>query len=109
MLFYLFFVKIALYVWLGGEIMANMKNAKKRVLVNIKKSARNNNYSASMKTAIKNVEKSVLAKDAKAAAENLKIAIKRIDKAAGANVVAKNKCAREKSRLTKKVNELTKA
>ena len=59
-----------------------------------------------MKTAIKNVEKAVLAKDKTAAEEALKIAIKRIDKAAGANVVAKNKCAREKSRLTKKVNEM---
>ncbi len=86
--------------------MANMKNAEKRILVNAKKNIRNNSYTASMKTAIKNVEKAVLAKDKTAAEEALKIAIKRIDKAAGANVVAKNKCAREKSRLTKKVNEM---
>ena len=86
--------------------MANMKNAEKRILVNDKKNIRNNSYTASMKTAIKNVEKAVLAKDKTAAEEALKIAIKRIDKAAGANVVAKNKCAREKSRLTKKVNEM---
>lgn len=83
-----------------------MKNAEKRILVNAKKSVRNNSYTASMKTAIKNVEKAVLAKDKTAAEETLKVAIKRIDKAAGANVVAKNKCAREKSRLTKKVNEM---
>jgi len=86
--------------------MANMKNAKKRVLVNAKKNIRNNNYTASMKTAVKNVEKAVLAKDKNAAEEALKVAIKRIDKATGANVVAKNKCAREKSRLTKKVNQM---
>ena len=59
-----------------------------------------------MKTAVKNVEKAVLAKEKDKAEEALKIAIKRIDKAAGANVVAKNKCAREKSRLTKKVNQM---
>ena len=35
--------------------MANMKNAEKRVLVNAKKQERNNSYSASMKTACKNV------------------------------------------------------
>lgn len=86
--------------------MANMKNAKKRILVNAKKQVRNNNYSASMKTAVKNVEKAILAKDKTAAEEALKVAIKRIDKATGANVVAKNKCAREKSRLTKKVNQM---
>ncbi len=86
--------------------MANMKNAEKRILVNAKKNVRNNNYTASMKTAVKNVEKAVLAKEKDKAEEALKIAIKRIDKAAGANVVAKNKCAREKSRLTKKVNQM---
>ncbi|MCI9586318.1 MAG: 30S ribosomal protein S20 [Bacilli bacterium] len=86
--------------------MANMKNAKKRVLVNAKKNIRNNNYLASMKTAIKNVERAVVAKDKSKAEDALKVAIKRIDKATGANVVAKNKCAREKSRLTKKVNQM---
>ncbi len=86
--------------------MANMKNAKKRVLVNAKKHIRNNSYAASMKTAVKNVEKAVLAKDKNGAEEALRVAIKRIDKATGANVVAKNKCAREKSRLTKKVNQM---
>ncbi len=86
--------------------MANMKNAKKRVLVNAKKNVRNNNYLASMKTAIKNVERAVAAKDKELASDALKVAIKKIDKGAGANVVAKNKCAREKSRLTKKVNQM---
>lgn len=86
--------------------MANMKNVKKRVLVNAKKNIRNNNYLASMKTAIKNVERAVVAKDKSKAEDALKVAIKRIDKATGANVVAKNKCAREKSRLTKKVNQM---
>ena len=86
--------------------MANMKNAEKRILVNAKKHIRNNNYSASMKTAIKNLENAIDSKDADKAKENLKIAIKRIDKASAAGVVKKNKCAREKSRLTKKVNEM---
>jgi len=93
-------------MWHGGEIMANMKNAKKRVLVNAKKNIRNNNYKASMKTAVKNVENAVSGKDKEKALETLKIAIKRIDKACGANAVSKNKCASEKSRLTKKVNEM---
>lgn len=86
--------------------MANLKNAKKKILVNAKKTVRNNNYSASMKSAIKSVEKAVVAKDKNKAEEALKIAIKRIDKAAAAGVVAKNNCARNKSRLTKKVNSM---
>ena len=87
--------------------MANMKNAKKRILVNQKKEERNNMYSASMKTACKNVERSIASKDKEKASENLKTAIKRIDKAVSANVVAKNTAARKKSRLTKKVNQMS--
>ena len=60
--------------------MANLKNAKKRILVNAKKAVRNNNYSASMKSAIKDVERAIAGKDKNKASEALKIAIKKIDK-----------------------------
>ena len=86
--------------------MANLKNAKKRVSVNIKKEKRNNEYSASAKSAIKNTLRAIAKKDKEAATTNLKTAIKRIDKAAGAGVIAKNTGARKKSRLTKKVNAM---
>lgn len=84
--------------------MPNMKNAKKAVLTTAKRKESNNNYKASMKTAIKNVEKAVLNKDKEKANEALKVAIKRIDKAAAKGVAQKNFVARNKSRLTKKVN-----
>ena len=61
--------------------MPNMKNAKKRVLVNIKKEEANNKFEATMKTAIKNVEKAVKANDKEKASADLKIAFTRIDKA----------------------------
>ena len=83
-----------------------MKNAKKAVKVISKRHDSNNEYKASMKTAIKNVERAVDAKDKTAANDALKVAIKRIDKAASKGVVAKNNCARNKSRITKKVNEM---
>lgn len=86
--------------------MANMKNAKKKINVIAKQTVTNNNYTASMKTACKNVEKAVNAKDKTKANENLKIAIKRIDKAAQAGTIKKNNAARNKSRLTKKVNAM---
>ena len=86
--------------------MANMKNAKKKILVIAKESENNNNYSASMKTACKNVEKAVIAKDKEKANETLKTAIKRIDKAKSAGVIKQNTAARNKSRLTKKVNAM---
>lgn len=86
--------------------MPNMKNAKKAVKVIEKRKVENNNYEASMKTAIKNVEKAVAAKDKEKATKELKTAIKRIDKAVSTRVATKNFCARNKSRLTKKVNEM---
>ena len=58
--------------------MANMKNAKKRVLVNIKKEEANNKFEATMKTAIKNVERAVASKDKEKANDKLKVAVKAI-------------------------------
>lgn len=86
--------------------MPNMKNAKKAVKTTVKRKESNNNYEASMRTAIKNVEKAVISKDKEKAEANLKIAIKKIDKAASKGIAAKNFVARNKSRLTKKVNEM---
>ena len=78
--------------------MPNIKSAKKRVKVIINKHESNVPVKGSMKTAVKKVEK-------EATKDNLNIANKRIDKAASKWVITKNKAARLKSRLTKKVNE----
>ncbi len=86
--------------------MANMKNAKKKIKVIAKKKKSNNEYKTSMRTAIKNVEKAVVANDKNKAIDALGVAIKRIDKATSKGVVTNNFCARNKSRLTKKVNEM---
>lgn len=83
--------------------MANMKNAKKAIKTIKKRKVSNNTYKASMRTAIKNVEKATEANEAKAA---LEIAIKRIDKAASKGAITSNFAARNKSRLTKKVNAI---
>lgn len=86
--------------------MPNMKNAEKRVLVNAKKEEINNQYAASMKNSIKKVEKAVASKNKEEAQAALKSAIKNIDKAVKNGVTSKNTCARNKSRLTKKVSEM---
>ena len=83
-----------------------MKHAKKKIKVIAKKKKNNNEFKTSMRTAMKNVEKAVLASDKEKANETLSIAIKRIDKAMAKGVITKNFCARNKSRLTKKVNEM---
>lgn len=77
--------------------MPNIKSAKKRVLVNEKKHSNNVPKKSSMKTAIK---KAVV----NPSEETVKEANKRIDKALSSGIITKNKAARQKSRVAKKLN-----
>ncbi|RHP33195.1 30S ribosomal protein S20 [Lachnotalea sp. AF33-28] len=84
--------------------MANIKSAKKRILVNDTKAARNKAIRSSVKTAIKKVDAAVAAGDKTLAQANLKNAITAMDKAASKGVYHKNTTSRKISRLTKAVN-----
>ncbi|OUN29373.1 30S ribosomal protein S20 [Blautia sp. An46] len=86
--------------------LANIKSAKKRILVNRTKAERNKSIRSAVKTSIKKVEAAVAAKDKEAAAAALKVAISTIDKAATKGVYHKNNAARKVSRLAKAVNTL---
>ena len=84
--------------------MANIKSAKKRILVSQTRAARNKSIRSAVKTAIKKVEAAVVAKDKEAANVALLAAISLIDKAESKGVYHKNNAARKVSRLTKAVN-----
>ena len=86
--------------------MANIKSAKKRILVNETKAARNKAIRSKVKTAIKKVEAAVAANDKAAAEAALLSATSIIDKAAKKGVYHKNNAARKVSRLSKAVNTL---
>lgn len=86
--------------------MANIKSAKKRILVNRTKAERNKAIKSGVKTAIKKVEAAVAANDKAAASAVLLNAISVINKAAGKGIYHKNNAARKVSRLTKLVNKL---
>ena len=86
--------------------MPNIRSAKKRVRSNARKRDVNTLVSSSMRTAIKNVEKTVVAGNKDEAANKLNIALQRVDKACTSGLVHKNKAARLKSRLTKAVNAM---
>ena len=86
--------------------MANIKSAKKRILVNRTRAARNKAVRSAVKTAIKKVEAAVVAKDKDTAKEALLKAISVIDKAESKGVYHKNNASRKVSRLTKAVNTL---
>lgn len=86
--------------------MANIKSAKKRILVNKTKADRNKAIRSKIKTCIKKVEAAVAAKDAAAAKTNLQVAISEIEKAGSKGIYKKNNVARKVSRLTKLVNSI---
>ena len=81
--------------------MPNIKSAKKRVLITRKETVTNNDVKASMKTAIKKVEK---AETKEKALELLNAAFQKIDTAAQKGVIKANARDRYKTRLNKKVN-----
>ena len=85
--------------------MANIKSAKKRILVNETKAARNKSIKSGVKTAVKKVDVAV-AEGNKEAAAALQNAISIIDKAATKGVYHKNTASRKISRLTKAVNNV---
>lgn len=86
--------------------MANIKSAKKRILVTEKKAARNKSIKSAVKTSIKKVEAAIAAKDKAAAETALNAAISEISKATSKGVYHKNTAARKVSRLTTAVNKM---
>ena len=86
--------------------MANIKSAKKRILVTEIKTARNKSIRSEVKTAIKKVEAAVVAKDKDAANAALSAAISTIESASSKGVYHKNNAARKVSRVSKAVNTI---
>ena len=84
--------------------LANIKSAKKRILVTETKAARNKAIKSKVKTAVKKVETAVAEKNVEAAKAALHTAIVEISKAGSKGVYHKNTCSRKISRLTKAVN-----
>lgn len=90
----------------GGIILANIKSAKKRILVNKTRADRNKAIKSNVKTMIKKVDAAVTAKDKEAAGAALLNAISTIDKATSKGVYHKNTASRKISRLSKAVNSI---
>ena len=86
--------------------MANVKNAKKKIIQIRKTTLAHQQLKSTVKNAIKETDKAVLAGNKSLADKSLKTAIKALDNAKVKGLVHKNKVDREKSRLTKKVNTM---
>ena len=86
--------------------MANIKSAKKRVLVNQTKALRNKMIKSGVKTAVKKVDAAIAAGDKEAAMAALLSATSIIDKATSKGVYHKNNAARKVARLSAAVSKM---
>jgi len=87
--------------------LANIKSAKKRILVAQKNTDRNKAVRSRVKTYVKKVDAAIAAGDAETAKACLIQAISEIDKATSKGVYHKNTSSRKVSRLTQAVNKIS--
>ena len=87
--------------------MANIKSAKKRVLVAQRNTERNTAFKTSIKTAVKKALAVASSEDKSELNAALSKVYQLCDKAVSKGILHKNTAARKKSRLTKALNKLT--
>ncbi len=86
--------------------MAHTKSAKKRIKSSRKKQAYNKPIRSRVKTYLAKAEEILKSGDVKAALEVIRQTTSTLDKAVRQGVIHRNKAARHKSRLVKKLNAL---
>ena len=86
--------------------MANIKSQLKRIKTNAKATERNKAVKSELRTWIRRVKTAAASGDASAAAEALKVASTKLDKAVSKGVIHKNNAANKKSSMAKKVASL---
>jgi small subunit ribosomal protein S20 len=87
--------------------VANIKSQKKRIRTNEKRRQRNQAVKSELKTLVRKTREAVESGDKKSAAEALRVAGKKLDKAAAKGVIHKNQAANRKSKLAKRVQSLS--
>ena len=85
------------------------QNAKKALRQSLVRKAKNLTAKVAVKKMIKDAKKSLAAKDVKKAEELISAAIQKLDKIAKSGYFKKNKSARLKSQLMKKLNLVKKS
>ncbi len=84
--------------------MPNIKSAKKRVLVNQTKAARNRSAKSALRTSVKKANIAI-ENNAADTEEAVKAAVKKLDKAVAKGLIHKNNAAHKKSALQLKLNK----
>lgn len=85
--------------------MPNTESAKRALRKAERRRVKNRSERSTLRTTVKKVRVAVATTDADSAKSALQTAIKKLDQAADKHLIHKNKAARLKSRLTKKVNK----
>ena len=83
--------------------MANIKSAKKRILVNQAKTEQNKRLKTNLKTVLKKAE-TAIESNAADKTEAVKLAVKKIDQACAKGILKKNTASRKKSKLVLHLN-----
>jgi small subunit ribosomal protein S20 len=86
--------------------VANIKSQIKRIGTNKKAQERNKAVKSQVKTAVRATREAVVAGDKDKAVSALKVANKKLDKAASKGVIHKNQAANRKSAIAKQVASL---
>ena len=86
--------------------MANIKSQLKRIKTNAKATERNKAVKSELRTWIRKFQTAAKSGDATAAADALKVASTKLDKAVSKGVLHANQAANKKSALAKRANSL---
>ena len=86
--------------------MANIKSAKKRILVNQAKALQNQMAKSQLKTVVKKFNAAVESGDKAQASELYRLAVKKVDQAVARGILHKNNAAHKKSEFTLKFNKM---
>ena len=86
--------------------MANSAQARKRARQAVKQRTHNVSLRSTLRTAIKKVQKAILAGDKSVAQDEFKLSMSVIDSIADKKIIHKNKAARHKSRLSAAIKSL---
>jgi len=86
--------------------MANIKSSSKRVLLSRKAAVSNKAAKSLIKTNVKKFDAAATGGDRETAESAFRTAVKTVDRAASRGVIHKNKAARRKSALAKKLNAM---
>jgi small subunit ribosomal protein S20 len=86
--------------------MPNTASAKKRMRQDAVRRSRNRSVKSSLRTQARKVREAITAKELEKSQSEFRLLVKKLDQAAGRNVIHRNTAARTKSRLSSAIKAL---